>query len=386
MNVTDEHFFINKIKKHIQPATMETMESRQMLAGWGAAPALVDLDHAYRRYGWVDGKGQAVAIIDTGVDYKHPALGRGWGKVLIGGYDFVDNDRDPMDESGHGTAVAGVIAARDFVYKNRRYRGVAAGAKIVALRVADNSDYLPDRRIEQALRWVLRNRKRLHITAVNMSLGDGGYSAKTSRSPYGDELSRLRKANVFIAAASGNEGVDGGGINYPAADYNVAAVGSVNGRDVISEFTSRAADLDLLAPGQDVGTLWYDARRNRHLYTLASGTSFAAPFVTGAAVLLRQVNPRLSPGQILSTIRKSGKSNFDGDYEWPATFLNYSRLDIDDAIRSAMSKKPGKSKVSSYRSSNPQNSGESSDGRSRLKSVIFNYGAVIRGERADIWG
>src|SRR5687767_6631963 len=115
MKLTDEHDY----KDPVQPATMEAMESRQLLAGWGPAPALVDLDLAHSRYKSVDGRGHTVAIIDTGVDYKHPALGGAWGKVVVGGYDFVDNDSDPMDESGHGTAVAGVIAARQFFYKSR---------------------------------------------------------------------------------------------------------------------------------------------------------------------------------------------------------------------------------------------------------------------------
>ena len=364
---------------------MEAMESRQLLVGWGAAPAMVDLDFAARRYKSITGEGQTIAVIDSGVDYKHPALGGAWGKVVVGGYDFVENDHDPMDESGHGTAVAGVIAARTFNHKGRRYRGVAYGAKIVALRVADNSDYLPDRRIERALQWVIKNRKRLNITAINMSLGDGGYSAKTSRGPYGDELSRLRKANVFIAAASGNEGVDGGGINYPAADFNVVGVGSVDTNGEISEFTSRAADLDLLAPGADVGTLWYDARRNRHQYTLASGTSFAAPFVTATSVLVRHANPKLKPNQILSIIRSTGHTNFDGDYEWPATYLNYQRIDIDNAIQGAFQFK-GKSKLSQYTPPAQQEHSEPSDGRSRLNSILFSYSTVIRGERSDPWG
>src|SRR5213078_4574755 len=112
--------------------------------------------------------------------------------------------------------------------------------------------YLPDSRVEAALRWVITNRKKFNITAVNMSFGDGEYQKKFTRAPYGDELATLRKMGVFITAASGNDGISTPGINYPAADPNVVAVGSVNGNDVISKFTSRAGNLDLLAPGEGI--------------------------------------------------------------------------------------------------------------------------------------
>src|SRR5437867_1633800 len=221
--------------------SVEALEERRLLAGWGSTISVIDQDVASKVYRKLTGKGQAVAILDTGVDYNHPALGGGWGRTVIAGYDFVNNDNDPMDQTGHGTMVAGMIAARTFSYGGYRYRGIAPGAKIVALRIEDNSDYLPDSRIEAALRWVINNRKKYNITALNMSLGDGDYEHKFTRGPYGDELATLKKMGVFITAASGNDGISTPGINYPAADPSVVGVGSVNGSDMISNFTSRAA-------------------------------------------------------------------------------------------------------------------------------------------------
>src|SRR5215204_5885997 len=90
----------------------EPLESRRLLAGepWGSTARLINLDELAIRHPTVNGSGQVVVVIDTGVDYNHPALGGGWGNKVIAGYDFVDNDTDPMDRDGHGTGVAGVVA------------------------------------------------------------------------------------------------------------------------------------------------------------------------------------------------------------------------------------------------------------------------------------
>ena len=82
-----------------------------------AFPKLIKQDAAISHYPSINGSGQSIAIIDTGIDYRHPALGGGFGPgfKVVAGYDFVDDDPDPMDEDGHGTGVAGVIGAKDFV-------------------------------------------------------------------------------------------------------------------------------------------------------------------------------------------------------------------------------------------------------------------------------
>jgi subtilisin family serine protease len=336
--------------------SVEPLEDRRLLSGsggWAPTAQVIDQDVAAKIYKKYTGKGQTVAVLDTGVDYNHPALGGKWGRTVIGGYDFVDNDTDPMDENGHGTQVAGMIASKQFYYDGYKYKGIAPAAKIVALRIEDDSDYLPDSRIEKALRWVIDHRVQYHITAVNMSLGDGDYPKKFTRQPYGDELAALSRSGVFITAASGNDGV-GNGINYPAADRSVVGVGSVDGSDIISNFTSRAGDLDLLAPGEGVAAPIVVG--GRATYSRGSGTSYAAPIVAGAAVLLKQANPKLTTGQILSILKNTGSKNWDGDQEYPATYLTYRRLDLDNAIRSALSRKGRKTRDASRTTkAQPQN-------------------------------
>jgi subtilisin family serine protease len=309
---------------------------------WGAFPRLINQDDAIAHFPGINGSGQAIAIIDTGVNYKHPALGGGFGPgfKVVAGYDFVDNDSDPLDVDGHGTGIAGVIGATEFVFEGARYRGLAPGAKIIALRTSGGSGggAQEDLRIELALQWVLANRAQYNIVAINLSTGSGAHSAPTQEEPFADEFQSLINAGVFIAASSGNSGVRTPfAIEYPAADPNVFAIGSVNSNDVISRFTERSADLDLLTPGENVPTAYYDAVNRKHVYLAATGTSFAAPHAAAAAALLRQVDPTLTPWEIMDILESSGSQNFDGDREsGTVTGLTFARLNIDAAIAMAI--------------------------------------------------
>src|SRR5688572_5181866 len=119
-------------------APFEPLEPRRLLA-WSAQAQLVDQDLAAASFPTITGAGTTVAVIDTGINYLLAPLGRGFGpgKKVIGGFDFFDNDPDPRDEDGHGTAVAAMIAANPYITGGVTYRGIAPDAKLVALRVGD---------------------------------------------------------------------------------------------------------------------------------------------------------------------------------------------------------------------------------------------------------
>ena len=309
-------------------------------APWGANPQLIRQDDAVTQFPLVTGKGQTVAIIDTGIDYTNPLLGGGFGPghKVVGGFDFVDNDDDPMDTFGHGTAVAGVIAANEFKTGGKRYRGIAPEANLVALRVDEANDEIPDSRIEAALEWVLAHRVEFNIVAVNISFGSGSFSG-THTSPYSDELALLKKRGVFIAAASGNDGVSDPpfSLQYPAADKSVFSVGAVDHNDVITEWCERGPTLDILAPGDDVTTVGLGPNE----FEVDSGTSFACPMVAGAAALLRQANPNLRVQDIYSIFHSSSSENLDGDKETgTVTHLTFPRLDLRNAVALALARAP----------------------------------------------
>lgn len=313
---------------------VEVLEDRRLFA-WANYAQLVNQDDAATNYASATGKGVTVAVIDTGIDYTHSSLGGGFGKnyKVIGGYDFYDDDSDPMDESGHGTSVAGVIAAKSYTVNGVTYRGVAPDAKLVALRVGTESNITNDN-IERALQWIVSNYRTYGISIVNLSLGSGNYTDPDSSSQFADEFATLRDLGIFVVAASGNSNdqnsgpISQDGIAYPAADPNVFAVGAVDANDVISTWTQRGDELDLLAPGVDIvmpkmggGTVTED------------GTSFASPYVAGTAALIRQMDSALAPGDVGSILMASGKNNRDGSGETGnTTTLEFARLDINAAL------------------------------------------------------
>jgi hypothetical protein len=308
---------------------------------FGPSAMLIGQPRLIETFPTLTGSDQAVAIIDTGIDYTHPLLGGGFGPgfKVVGGFDFVDNDPDPLDTDGHGTAIAGLIAGGTFIRDGVRHEGLAPAANLVALRVAPDTSTTPNQRIEEALEWVLAHRATFNITAVNISFGFGHFDSEPEYGRFSIQLAALADAGVFVAAASGNGGLrDGPGVNYPAADPSAFGVGSVNSFDLISEFTERGRPLDLLAPGEELAGPWLDGQTRG-----VSGTSFASPLVAAAAVLLRQADPTLTPGGIASVLQASGADNLDGDDEfaaWPTTGLRFSRLDVANAVALAMARAP----------------------------------------------
>ena len=318
-------------------ARVELLEGRTLLA-WGAFPQLIDQDQAVSRYGQYNGAGQSIAVIDTGVAYNHPAL-RG---KYAGGVDIVTGDGDAYDEDGHGTGLSALMVGNQFTYGGATYQGVAPGARVVGVRV-DNNRNFPDERYEQGLQWVLDNRTRYNITVVNLSFGSGHYTTEAQREVYADEVEQLTALGVVVVASSGNDGaVAPYGIEYPAADPNVIAVGSVNAQDAISKFTERGPIMDLLAPGDKVPTAYLDYNTRANIYLEASGTSFSTAVVSGAAAILKQIDPSFTMRDVLSILRASGVDNFDGDNEAaPYTGLSWPRLDLDNAIALALARRSG---------------------------------------------
>lgn len=314
--------------------SVEPLESRRLLA-WGASAQVMDQDVAASSYPTTTGSGVTIAILDTGVDYSHPALGGGFGQgfKVKGGYDFVDNDADPMDTFGHGTNVAGVIAASAFSTSGADYRGIAPGASIVALRVSSDGTSVTSDTIVQALQWIETNRVAMGISIVNFSFGAGTYTGAQTDPQTSDVFADLKAAGVFFVSPSGNGGTGGGqGINWPAADPSVVSVGSVNTSDQISSFTQRGSNLDLLAPGEALGTTVRGGG-----FTLVTLSSFSSPVIAGAAALIRQSDPSVTPDDILSNLRASGVRKDDTSF---GSKQSYARVDLDNAITLALQRKP----------------------------------------------
>jgi len=214
------------------------------------------------------GAGVKVAVIDTGIDYNHPDLDANY----AGGYDFVNNDSNPMDDQGHGTMVSGVIAAED---NGTGVVGVAPQARLYAVKVlgANGSGWESD--VIAGVDWARANGAQV----VNMSLGSSSasYSFQTA-------IANAHNAGLVLVAAAGNSGTcppGGDTVIYPARFSQVIAVAATDSSDVRACFSSIGPAVDIAAPGVSVWTAYRGGS-----YRSASGTSLASPHVAGTAALV----------------------------------------------------------------------------------------------------
>jgi subtilisin family serine protease len=299
------------------------------------------------------GNGYAVAFIDTGIDYKNANLGGGFGPGyrVVAGWDFANNDADPLDDNGHGTHVAGIVGS-----SHATYSGVAPNVNLIALKVLDKRGGGTFGNVESALQWVAANRARYNIVAVNLSLGTGNYTAN----PFtfmDDEFTALKNGGVFISVAAGNSFYaynSAVGLDYPAISPLVVSVGAVwagnfgtvawaNGArdnstaaDRIASFSQRGPALSIMSPGAIITSTYL----NNTLKGM-SGTSMASPVIAGAAVLIHQAMDALklpaNQDTILSVLKKTGVNVKDGDDENDNvvnTGLTFKRLDLNTALKS----------------------------------------------------
>lgn len=274
-----------------------------------------------------------VAVLDTGVSLEHPELR----DCLLPGHDFVDiisgagefigdflgADEVPQDEVGHGTHVAGIIAGRGL----NMPAGVVPRCKVLPVRVL-GAMRRGNRRvgaglvdnINSAVKWAVDQ----GVDVINMSLGvrhtDGGL-------PHQEVVEYASRRGVTIVAAAGNDGQEN--LYYPGAFESVITVGAVDESDEVAPYSTYGPQVDLVAPGTDIYSTFLDDG-----YAFSTGTSHAAPFVAGAAALLksraRAAGRRLSDRQIKHllhhTADKAGPRFKDRK-------SGFGRLNLIDALR-----------------------------------------------------
>jgi serine protease len=182
-----------------------------------------------------------VAIIDTGIDYNNPELSG----VFKGGFNFVANNGDPLDDNGHGTHVAGIIAAAN---NGSGVVGVASDVDIYSLKVLDTCGSGKNSAIIAAVDKVIQMKKDLGGNwIINMSLGSDEPSAAEE-----NEMNAAHDAGVLIFAASGNSYAGTDGVAYPAAYSSVESVGAIDSTNQVASFSQRGTELKVVAPGVDV--------------------------------------------------------------------------------------------------------------------------------------
>jgi hypothetical protein len=248
----------------------------------------------------VQGHGMVVAVIDTGIDYNHPALGGGMGRSykVLGGYDFVNDDPDPMDDNGHGTHVAGTVAA-----SSPHLIGVAPHARLMAFKVLDrNGDGLVSdiiAGIEAAVDPDGDGDPSDHVDVINLSLGGPG----TADDPSSRAVTRAIEAGVVVVVAAGNAGAVAT-IGSPGTAPQAITVGATDDTGNVATFSSRGPTPkhlgfkpEIMAPGADILSTAIGGG-----VTLSSGTSMAAPHIAGVAALLLEMNPDWTPGRVKAAL------------------------------------------------------------------------------------
>jgi len=283
--------------------------------------------HAGAAWALTTGLGQAlVAVIDTGIDYYHPELevnvwvnpgeipGNGIDDDVNGyiddvnGYDFVSDDADPMDDQGHGTHVAGIIGAVGD--NNVGVAGVCWRARMMALKAFDDRGQASISDVVVAIHYAIRAGARI----INASWGDYEKSLAL-----GEAVNEALRAGVVFVAAAGNGSSETA--LYPAAYPGVVAVAATDRNDRRSRFSSYGEHVSLAAPGDRI----YSTLPN-NLYDYLSGTSMAAPFVTGVAALFAELNPGL-PASDLSRVLQNAVDDVQ-----ETTYIGLGRLDALKAL------------------------------------------------------
>lgn len=239
-----------------------------------------------------DGRGVTVAVIDSGVDTRHPQLAG----AVAPGRDFLSPGGDgTLDCVGHGTAVASVIAARPV--PGVAFRGLAPAARIVPVRVTEQQ-VIDGRKVGEkgspagfaaAIRWAVTQR----ADVINLSVVMYDRSSPAVEAAIAEAVA----ADVVVVAAVGNLHDKGDPVPYPAAHPGVLGVGAIGADGQREPFSQVGPYVDVTAPG---GRVVAAAPGRGH--TENDGTSYATPFVAATAALVRQRFPDLSAAQVIDRI------------------------------------------------------------------------------------
>lgn len=246
------------------------------------------------------GVGIKVGVIDSGIDHDHPDLDANY----KGGYDFVNDDTNPMDDRGHGTHVSGTIAAED---NDIGVVGVAPEASLYGIKVLDSSGSGTVGWVAAGIQWAITN----EMDIITMSLGSDSDST-TMR----NAVDAAYDAGILVVAAAGNDGNrpgKGDNVDYPGRYDSAIAVAASDSNDKRAPWSSTGPAVELTGPGVSI----YSTDWNND-YSTKSGTSMATPHVTGVAALVMEANPTFTNVQVRqrlqSTAEDLGKSGRDALY------------------------------------------------------------------------
>ncbi|WP_168123086.1 S8 family peptidase [Paenibacillus sp. HB172176] len=261
----------------VTPSALKTTASDKGIP-WG-----VQQIKAPQAWGITTGHRVKIGVIDTGVDFNHPDLRHS----LLRGINLLNRNKPPYDDNGHGTHIAGTIAAANQMHG---MIGVAPRAIIAPVKAFDHngSAFVSD--IILGIEWCVRN----GMNIINMSFG-----MKTRSKALLSAVVNAYNAGVIIVASSGNDGKLRS-VDYPARYPQTISVGATNRLRKVAPFSNRGIYIDIYAPGDKIISSWLKGR-----YHEMSGTSMATSHVSGAIALLLSLRPNLTPGEIKAVMKRS---------------------------------------------------------------------------------
>lgn len=226
-----------------------------------------------------------IAVLDSGVRADHPEFaGR-----LLPGYDFVNEDDHPEDDSGHGTHVAGIVAAA--MNNGMGIAGVCPNCSLLPVKVLNQSNLGSWSQLAQGILLAIDNDAQI----LNLSLGSVVPSATLERA-----IAYALEHGAIVIAAAGNYGSDEP--FYPAAIDGVIGVGAITSKGTRWSKSNYGSYVDLVAPGELIYSTYFDLNNIYRGYTFMNGTSMAASFVSGVAGLLLTVAPDLSASDVTNAL------------------------------------------------------------------------------------
>jgi len=298
------------------------------------------------------GRNQGVCIIDTGINYSHPdfggctSVGSGGNCRVVGGYDFGNDDSDPMDVDGHGTHVAGIVGA------NGGILGVAPNVNIIAVKVFDDAGNGYDSDIINGIDWCTNHIADYNISVISISLGlTDNRGNSILYSDYCDNdfsslkisINRAVAQNISVVVASGNEN-SRDSVDVPACIQNATPITSTNKADTnISNFANtwnKSLLKILAAPGESINSTMLLTPSGDILsacglgkyYCSLQGTSMATPHVAGAIAIINQylssIGQTKTPSQIEDLFNATGKQIYDSSAN-----RFFSRIDVYSALK-----------------------------------------------------
>jgi serine protease AprX len=277
----------------------------------------------------IDGDGVTVAVVDTGIAKVPDLAGR-----IIGGVDFSGGSDPYKDEFGHGTFVAGLIAG-DGTSSGGAYKGVAPKAKLVSIKIAGADGSSDVSHVLAAMQWAVSYKSDYGIRVLNLSLGTDS-TQSYYLSPLNAAVERAWDKGIVVTVSSSNNGPGAGTISKPGDDPLVVTVGASDdkgtpgqGDDVMAGFSGQGPTTadglrkpDLVAPGRSVISLRapgsaidaaYPGSRVGSAYFKGSGTSFSTGITSGAAALILEREPGLTPDQVKARLLGSAAAGPVGD-------------------------------------------------------------------------